>query len=67
MVAYGSLGYACTPADEGDAYAALIGTALDASQFPVSAKEGWVCPTLFVRSIVAGEDNERILIEPFFL
>lgn len=39
MVTNSSLGDACAPTDEGDADAALVGAALDASQFAVPAEE----------------------------
>ena len=65
VIADGSLGDASAPTDEGDADAALVGTALDAAQFPVPAKERGVCATLFMRAVVAGEDDQGILVKAF--
>ena len=50
--------------DEGDADAALVALALQATELPVAAEEGRVGTAFLVRAVVAGEDDQRVLVQP---
>ena len=58
--------YTTGPADdERNADAALVGLALESTQLAVASKEGWVGAALFVRTVVATEDEDGVVGESF--
>ena len=51
------------PRYERNAYAALVALALESAQFAVASEEFGVGAALLMRSVVGGEDDERVLVE----
>lgn len=66
MVAYGTCFHLSGPADnKRNADTALVALAFQSAQFAVSAKEGRIGTTLFVWTVIAGEDHNGVFIQPF--
>lgn len=52
--------------DEGESDTAFVGATLQAAEFCITIEESGVCPALFVRTIIGGENHNGVFRQAFF-